>query len=139
MHQLKRVDAVGLLDAAHIGNHLRRTLQPEIAAEKIIGRTERAGKRTAAAQFQRKMTAVANVGKEMKSGKWQGVQVSDQGRGRIAHDFSVFIPAKRYARDCCERPVSGQGIDESGQSLLRFAAHHQVNRRIGAQRGDIHD
>src|SRR4249919_2746891 len=112
MHQLERVDAVSLLDAAHIGNHLRRALQPEIAAEKIVGRTERAGKRTAAPKFQRKVTAVANVRKEMKGGKWQGVQVRDQGRSRVAHDF--FMLAKGDAWNRRERTVPGQCIDQGG-------------------------
>src|SRR5262249_31490354 len=70
VHQLKRVDAVCLLDPAHIGNHLRRTFQPEIATKKIVGRTERAGKGAAAPQFQGKVAAEANVGKKMKSRKW---------------------------------------------------------------------
>jgi hypothetical protein len=71
----------------------------------------------------------------MKSGKWQGVQVRDQGRSRVAH--YVFMLAKCDTRDCRKSAVSRERIHKRREGLLGLAAHHQVNKRIGAHRWDI--
>jgi hypothetical protein len=78
-------------------------------------------KRTAAAQFQRKVTAVAHVREKMQSGKWQGVQVRDQGAPLRTISPSSFrrnvMPGPQRAWPPGSRDLEG---------LLRFTAHHQV-------------
>ena len=58
----------------------------------------------------------------MKSGKWQSVQVQNQGRIWAARYFSIL--SKRDARDCRERAMPGQRIHKVRKSLLRFTSHH---------------
>jgi hypothetical protein len=71
----------------------------------------------------------------MKSWKWQGIQVRDQGRSRVAH--YVFMLAKGDAWDRRKSAVSRECIHKRREGLLGFTAHNQVNKRIGAHGWDI--
>src|SRR5262249_3008255 len=119
-----------------VGDHPRRTLEPEAAAEEIVGRAEGAGEGTATSQLQGKVAAESNVRKKMKRREGQRVQVQDQRGLGVAYDLS--IPAEGDARDCSEGTLPGDCVHEVRKRLLCFPAHDQVDRGKGAQRGGIH-
>src|SRR5579883_3391675 len=131
------MDAIRLPHFAHVRNHVCRTFQPEAAAEEIVGRTKCACEWAPTAKFERKMAAIANVGKEMKSRERQSVKVQDQRGVRRAYNSASL--AECDACDCGDGIVCIQGLDQGRKCFLRLTANHEINEWKRLQRGDIHN
>src|SRR5215471_9287194 len=71
----------------------------------------------------------------MKSGKGQAIEIGDAPAVGSAYD--LLITAEGQARNVIEVTALCQSVEKLRKCLLGLAAHHEIDRRVRLQGGDI--
>jgi hypothetical protein len=91
-------------------------LEAKSTSEEVIGRAERTRKRTTAANFQMNGAPFVDVGIEVESWKWQGIEVFNSWRFGIANYLAVTTETNsRNVGHCAPGILTTQDRDQLWQ------------------------